>query len=112
MFEKGYIRAFRVKHSFVWRIGKKTSDWVLTVPAGTEFESSVPKFLQWFLDPSDPKFLKAAAVHDTLLESGYTRAFADSQWLEVNLSEYAPKLKTRLAYLGMTVSRVFSYVKQ
>ena len=112
MFSNGVIRDYKLDKELVWQIGSKTSGWYLRVPVGTEFESSVPFVLRWILSPADPAFLKAACVHDYLLENGYTRAFADSQWLEVNLSEHTPKLKTKLAYLGMVLKRVSSYVKQ
>ena len=126
LFEKGGSRGYVSVKDVSWEIGKKKSGWVLTVPAGREFESSVPtlsykntwlqKLLGWFqpfhwvLSPDDPRFLKAALIHDVLLESGYTKHFSDSQWLEVNKSQHTPKWNTRLAYLGMVVRRLFKNV--
>ena len=109
MFSAGSKRAYKVDAGFAWEIGKKNSGWFLRIPAGTEFESSVPRFFHWFLSPDDQRFLKAACVHDTLLEKGYTRAFADSQWFEVNMSEHTPRIKTLLAYLGMVLYRIGRY---
>jgi hypothetical protein len=88
-----------------WAIGAPGSGWVLVVPAGREFESSVPRLLHWALSPHDPRFLKAAAVHDTLLERGHRRAFADSQWYEAALFDGAPRWKARAAYLAMVLRR-------
>ena len=73
----------------------------MTVPQGREFESSVPRWLWWAFSPDDPFFLKAACIHDTLLEDGYRQAFADSQWFEAAMSEHAPPLRTWLAYCAM-----------
>lgn len=98
---RGYVAARAVK----WQIGKKGSGWVLTVPEGKEFESSVPRGLRWLFSPDDPFFLKAAAIHDTLLETGHRFWFSDSQWFEAALSEQAPLRKAIPAYLGMVIRR-------
>ncbi|WP_282094297.1 DUF1353 domain-containing protein [Epibacterium ulvae] len=102
---RGYITTKEVQ----WDIGKKASGWVLTIPAGTPFESSVPPVLRWAFSPHDPYFLKAALIHDTLLETGYRRAFADSQWFEVALSVHAPMLRTWIAYHGMRARRFLQW---
>jgi hypothetical protein len=109
--EKGRERDYRVAHSFTWEIGKKGSGYFFTVQKGVEFESSVPALLHWFLSPEDPYFIKAAAVHDQLLESGYRYAFADSQWYEVALSEQASPTRARLAYVAMRTRRLFLWIK-
>lgn len=106
----GGSRGYVVTHPLFWQIGKKGSGWVLTVPKGKEFESSVPRLFHWALSPDDPNFLKAAAIHDTLLEAGYRPAFADSQWFEAALSERAPALKAWLAYSGMRGRRFLQWL--
>lgn len=102
---QGNCRDYRMTVTMTWDIGQRGSGWVLNIPEGSEFESSVPRGLHWALSPHDPYFLKAAAVHDTLLEQGFRRAFADSQWYEAALSEGAPPVKTRIIYLGMVIRR-------
>ena len=64
-----------------WDIGKLGSGWVLTIPAGFMFDSSVPRWAQWCFDPHEPRWLLAAAVHDCLLAQGHDRAFAACEWL-------------------------------
>ena len=91
---KGGSRGYVTASNMHWDIGLHNSGWVLTISQGTEFESSVPFLLRWFLSRDDPKYLKAALVHDVLLDRGFRPAFADSQWFEVALSEHAPVLKT------------------
>jgi len=104
-FNRGGRRGYVLAAPLCWNIGKKQSEWLLIIPEGTEFESSVPALLRWALSPDDPAFLKAAVIHDFLLESGFKRAFADSQWLEAALSEQAPPFKARIAYVGMVARR-------
>jgi hypothetical protein len=65
---KGGARGYVTTAPVEWWIGKRNSMWLLTVPAGREFESSVPWCLNWLFSPDDPFFLKSAAIHDMLLE--------------------------------------------
>ena len=106
---RGGSRGYVATQPLNWQIGKKGSGWVLTVPVGKEFKSSVPRILHWVFSPDDPRFLKSAAIHDTLLEAGYRRAFADSQWFEAAMSEHAPGLRTWIAYSGMRFRRFFHW---
>ena len=64
-----------------WDVGKLGSGWVLTIPAGFMFDSSVPRWARWYFDPHEPLWLLAAAVHDCLLAQGHDRAFAACEWL-------------------------------
>lgn len=104
--EKGGKRGYVTTRPLEWWIGKKESGWMLVVPTGREFESSVPRWLWWVFSPDDPYFLKSAAIHDTLLEAEYRLWFSDSQWFEAALSEKAPAYKAIPAYLGMVVRRL------
>lgn len=106
-FTKGGNRAYTVDADFDWPIGKVGSPWVLTVPAGFEFESSVPLLLRWVLSPNDPRFLKAAAIHDYLLEHGYSRPFSDAEWLDAARSVHAPRLKRELAFITIRSRGLF-----
>lgn len=105
---KGGPRDYVTTRPLSWAIGKKRSGWTLRIPAGRAFESSVPRLARWFFPPDDPFFLKAALVHDVLLEDGFRPAFADSQWFEAALSVHAPELRTWVAY-GFMRSRRFLF---
>lgn len=107
--KRGGSRDYVITQPICWWIGKKNSGWKLTVPVGKEFESSVPQLLWWLWSPDDPYFLKSAAIHDTLLEQGYRRAFADSQWIEAAMSERAPMLRSRVAYVLMVARRMIKW---
>lgn len=86
-----------------WEIGKKGSGWVLNVPVGFCFDSSVPRWLWWAFDPDDPAFLKSACIHDWLLGHGFRRAMADAEWLDAARSEHAPVSRREAAYLLMQI---------
>lgn len=104
-YKKGGSRGYVSIRLFKWHIGTADSPHVVKIEEGFEFESSVPKFLQWIWSPDDPDFLLAAMVHDKLLEMGWRRQGADAQWYEVAQSQNAPKCKTMIAYLGMVLRR-------
>ena len=101
MVRKGGSRGYVVVRPVTWHIGKKNSGWIFTVEAGREFESSVPWFARWLLSQDDPYFLKAAAIHDKLIEEGYRRPFCDAEWLDAARSVKAPKLKREAGHIAM-----------
>lgn len=49
-----------------WEIGRKGSGRWIDVPRGFLFEPSIPFPATTVLDPDNPKYLKAACVHDYL----------------------------------------------
>jgi hypothetical protein len=48
----------------------------MTVPHGFGFDVSVPRGLRWLFDPHDPRYLKAAALHDYAFWEGWDRVAA------------------------------------
>jgi len=68
------------KSATSWDVGRKGSGYVLELKAGRHFDISVPYFLRWFLSPHDRPVLMAARVHDELLEEGFDKAFASSEF--------------------------------
>lgn len=108
--KKGGPRGYITTRPFLWHVGRKSSGWVLHIPDGRPFESSVPRGLHWAFSPDDPFFLKSAVIHDVLLERGYRPAFADSQWFEAALSVHAPGLPTWGAYSAMRARRFWKWV--
>lgn len=106
-FTRGRKRRWSVAMSFQWHIGKKGSPYVRVILTGFEFESSVPWWAHWFLDPDDPAFLLPAAVHDWFLEHGYSAAFCDSQWYDGCRKTDAPVLKREIIYTLMRLRRMY-----
>lgn len=50
-----------------WGIWSPNSKTRLKIPAGFVFNVSIPKKLRWALNPHDPRFRLAGAIHDYLL---------------------------------------------
>lgn len=87
-----------------WEVGVMGSGLIVTVPAGTVFDVSIPQppkrpkvFLLWpfwivpfillklvnsIFNPHNPKFLKAAALHDVMLTSGWARTTSGAEFHE------------------------------
>lgn len=108
--KKGGSRGYITVEPVTWHLMWKGSPFILEIEAGREFESSVPFSLRWLWSPDDPFFLKAALIHDVLLEKGSRGFEADSQWRAAALSDDAPALKTGLAYFGMIIRRFGQWV--
>ena len=64
------------KEPIVWDIGFKGNENKEVVPVGFQFDVSIPWLLTWAFSRHDPRFFKAAALHDYLLEMGYDRVSA------------------------------------
>ena len=73
---------FVVLLPIIWEFGKKGSNYIFTVPAGFIFDVSIPKIATIFFDPTDIKYLKAAALHDCLLENKYDWVFSAAAFNE------------------------------
>ncbi|KQT51981.1 hypothetical protein ASG43_20590 [Aureimonas sp. Leaf454] len=71
---------FRTTLPIQWERGEKGSGWWFTVPAGFEFDVSIPWALRWAFRPTDPRFLKAAALHDAMLAAGIDRLRAAAEF--------------------------------
>lgn len=102
MFERGTYRRWRSTRPLEWEIGRQGSGRWVTIPAKTEFESSVPWWARWFISRDDPRFLLAALVHDHLLEAGaYARPQAAAEWYDGALAGGAPGWKAKIAFVGI-----------
>ncbi|MEI4262780.1 DUF1353 domain-containing protein [Roseovarius sp. D0-M9] len=77
----GGIR-YRSRRDLKWAVGHPRSGFVFVVPAGRVFDVSIPRALRWIFDPHDPRFLKAAALHDEMLMTGWARVTAAAEFHE------------------------------
>ena len=57
-------------------LGKLGSNLTYVVPSGFEFDVSIPRGLRFILSPHNPKYLKAAAIHDHMLKANWDRPTA------------------------------------
>lgn len=70
-------RRYRALAPIRAQLGTPAAGLFLEVPPGFEFDVSVPRGLRWLIDPHDPRFLAAAALHDFALHRlGWPREVA------------------------------------
>lgn len=109
----------------VWDVGYLGSGLIVTVPVGTVFDVSIPqppkrpKFLIWYpfwfvyslpfkiinkiFNPHDPKFLKAAALHDTMLIRGWARTTAGAEFHEALKADKVRIWKRLIMWLAVSL---------
>jgi len=106
--ERGSVRRWRAYDPVEWEVGTKSSGVWITIPAGTEFETSVPWWAGWFIGRDDPRFLLAALVHDYLLEAGtYGRVQAAAEWYDGSRAANAPAFKAKIGFVAVAFWAVF-----
>ncbi|HBB81927.1 MAG TPA: hypothetical protein DC031_01320, partial [Sulfitobacter sp.] len=89
---------YRTTRVLPWEIGRKGSGLWVEVPPGTAFDVSIPRPLWWAFDPHDPRYLKAAALHDELLKLGWDRVTAAAVFHCALVADGVPRAR-RLAML-------------
>lgn len=94
---------FEVTVPVLWEIGKLGSGLLVTVPAGFHFDVSTPRCLQWFVEPSDPKFMKAAALHDYTLTSGWDRVSAAALFSEALRADEVGRFKRLVCVIAVII---------
>lgn len=82
---------YQLTEPLEWTVGGKFAPHPVTIPAGFQFNSSVPWWLWWLLSPHRPDLLLAACVHDYVLEMGHARLQAAGEWLDGARAAHAPK---------------------
>ena len=100
---------YRLLKSIVFYVGKKGSDFPITIPKGyvTDF-ASLPKFiLRWF-KPADDRWAKAALLHDYACSThSYSRAMCDLIFLEAMLVLGTPWWIAQMFYRSVTLFSVY-----
>lgn len=77
VFERLPCIQYRQHGATWWEIGRKGSGFWFEVRDGTLFDVSIPAGpLRLVFDPHDPRYLKAAALHDEILRAGFDRITA------------------------------------
>lgn len=77
---KSSRRDYLLGSDLSWDIGQKGSSWKLIIKKGFKVNVSAPRLLEWAIDVHDKNLLAAAAIHDWLLEQGFDKAFASSEF--------------------------------
>lgn len=76
----GTHRDYLTGSDLSWDVGRKGSGWKLIIKRGFKVNVSAPGFLEWAIDVHNEDLLAAAAIHDWLLEQGFDKAFASSEF--------------------------------
>jgi len=87
----------------IWHIGKKNSGLRYVIQAGFRFDVTVPKYLQWAFDPNNKKFLKAAALHDHMLENDWSRVESAAVFHEALKADGVSKLKRLVMFIAVAL---------
>ena len=109
MFKQGGSRGWITTRSIGWHLLGKRSGILYIVPEGFEFESSVPWFMRWLIDPNRGDLLLAACIHDHMLERSdfhIERDAADTNWSHAAKAGGAPRWLRITVRLLMLVRRV------
>lgn len=82
---------YRTTKTLVWRVGPETYGAEYSIPSNMVFDVSIPGALQWLFSPHDHRYLKASALHDHFLESGWDRFTAGAQFHEALKADKVPR---------------------
>ena len=88
-----------------WEIGRRGSGLTFRVPPDFVFDCSVPWFLTWLFDPLDGRFMKASALHDRMISTGWDRPTAAGVFNDALSADGVGKLKRFAMFLAVAVWR-------
>lgn len=86
-----------------WEVGAPGSGLIVTVPAGTVFDVSIPVGLRWLFDPHNPAYLKAAALHDEMLLRGWARTTAGAEFHEALKADGVARWRRLAMWLAVSL---------
>jgi hypothetical protein len=86
-----------------WEIGCKGSGLTVTVPKGFIFDVSIPLPLWWLFDPNDRRTFKAAALHDWLLQDGWSRVTAAAEFNNALTADRVPFWRRLTMFLAVAL---------
>jgi Protein of unknown function (DUF1353) len=92
---------YALDKDIIWRIGCPTGPLYI-VPAGFEFDVSIPWWLYWLFSPHEPKYFKAAAIHDHMLEAGWDSLTAGANFHEALKAENVGLFVRIIMWLGVS----------
>jgi hypothetical protein len=108
MIECEYIEEknkYRLLKPLVWDIGFKGNPNKETVPTGYEFDVSIPWILSWLFNRHNPRYFKAAALHDYMLDIGYDKVSAAGAFNHGLKSTQVPYITRFIMTLAVAVYR-------
>jgi|HigsolmetaAR202D_1030399.scaffolds.fasta_scaffold85154_1 Protein of unknown function (DUF1353). len=86
----------------VWHIGAEHGP-VYIVPKGFEFDVSIPRPFWFLFNPHDPRYFKAAALHDHMLISGWSRITAAAEFHNALKADGVPLWRRLVMFLAVSL---------
>lgn len=100
---------YRLECDIVWEIGAPNSGWLLHIEKGTEFDISVPRWLEWLQSPHDRRVLLGAAIHDELLLKNLDAVFASAEFHRAIRARHTPPVR---AWILFFVTLIWTVVRK
>lgn len=98
----GYLTTSEI----AWEIGAKGSGLFLYVPPGFAFDVSIPRWAGWIFDRHDPRYLRAAALHDYALHRlGWGRVSAAAPFSEALRADGVSRVRRLAMVLAVTIHK-------
>ena len=88
----------------VWHVGTESGP-VYEVPAGYEFDVSIPWWARWIFSPHERAYHKAAALHDHMLEAGWNRMTAGGEFHEALKADGVAMWRRLIMFLAVVLYR-------
>ena len=96
---------YRATKPLRWEVGSKGSGLWVEVPPGRVFDVSVPRLARWIFSPHDPRFRRAAALHDEMLGLGWSRLTAGAEFAEALRADGAGPVCRLIMWLAVSLWR-------
>ncbi|WP_223479256.1 DUF1353 domain-containing protein [Oricola indica] len=93
---------FRMMAPLAWHVGAMDGP-IYVVPSGFVFDVSIPWPLRLVFDVREPRYLKAAALHDHMLKAGWNRLTAAGEFHEALKADGVPLARRLVMYLAVAL---------
>lgn len=85
-----------------WSVGRKASGFVVWIPAGFETDlATIPWFARAFFRTADPRYAKAAVLHDWLLASEWDGVTAAAEFRSALLADGVPRWEAAIMFAAV-----------
>jgi len=86
-----------------WEVGRNRSGLWVRVPVGMYFDVSVPWAVRWLFKPTNPRYRKAAALHDWALADKWDRVAAAALFNDALAATGVGKIERLAMTIGVIV---------
>lgn len=93
---------YQLAYTLVWHVGC-VSGPAYEVEKGFLFDVSIPWWATWLFSRHDPKFLKAAALHDHMLKAGWSRISAGAEFHNALLADGVSAWRRIVMWLAVSL---------